>query len=407
MEFVCVLKVVSMRKRSVRFAVVCLALLPMATVFGAEMQWLSYRTAAQANRVVGDMLMDRIEVSAEAPDGVDIPKFEGKQQYFGTWKSPMVENGFRRLAFDGKRSKGPFGIMYFDSNGDGKLSDEKAIKANLLEGNTAYLGPVPVYFEGEDGPITYHLNFRVYIRSSNSSVQVHVTSGGWYEGYIKVGGEKKFCQLIDYNANAVFNEKESESLGYDSDRIRIGKEGTRDSCFVGNYIQLDDKLYNLEIAGDGAFIKIWEATDAAYGTIAVPESITEFSASSANGLMKAKLEGGKAKLPVGKYRVYQWVAERKDKSGDVWKVVGSKFRKSNGLFEVMQGTETTLDIGGPVIASLKADRHKQKYTFNQKLKGRLGENINLTQNNRPPRAAKLHIKSKDGSYDRSFSFEYG
>ena len=57
-----------------------------------ELQWLSYRTAAQADRIVGGMLMDWIDLSTEAPQGVDLPKFEGKQQYFGMWKSPMVEN---------------------------------------------------------------------------------------------------------------------------------------------------------------------------------------------------------------------------------------------------------------------------------------------------------------------------
>ena len=35
------------------------------------------------------------------------------------------------------------------------------------------------------------------------------------------------------------------------------------------------------------------------------------------------------------------------------------------------------------------------------------ERIELTRNGSQPRAPKLHIKSKDGSYDRSFNFEYG
>ncbi len=369
-----------------------------------ELQWLSYRTAAQADRVVGDMLMDWIDLSAEAPEGVNLPKFEGNQQYFGTWKSPMVEKGFRRLAFDRKHSNGPYDNMYFDSNGDGELSDEKVIKANQAESNYSYLGPVPVYFEGEDGPITYHLNFRFIVGRDNIPTQVHVTSGGWYEGYVKVDGKKKFCMLIDYNANGTFDDK---SIQWSKcDRIRIGKKDERDTRFVGNYIEIDGDFYRPEIARDGAYIKLEAAEDIRFGKVKMQEAITGFSAGGENGLFAVRLEKGTGELPVGKYCINYWAIERKDEGGSTWELKGQWFDEK-GNFEVSENGETELAVGEPVICSLTSREGDSRHYFDQGLRGELGERISLTRSGSRPRAPKLHIKSADGKYDRTFNFEYG
>jgi len=56
---------------------------------------------------------------------------------------------------------------------------------------------------------------------------------------------------------------------------------------------------------------------------------------------------------------------------------------------------------------LKARKSGSGYSFSQNLLGQLGERIELTRNGAQPPAPKLHVKNKDGTYDRTFSFEYG
>jgi hypothetical protein len=293
-------------------------------------------------------------------------------------------------------------LLYIDSNGNGHLDDESVAAAYRTDQYNAYFGPVKVIFEVEDGPVTYHLNFRFY--NSRDRERLYTSSGGWYAGDITVGGAKKHCVLFDYNVNGTFSDKSLNAA--ECDRIQIGKKGIQDTRFVGNYIDVDGILYQPEIARDGAYIKLAKAEDVQFGDIRMPESITEFSAGGENGLFILKPEKGVGSLPMGKYRVNYWAIERKDERGKKWKLRGSLFSRK-GDFDITADKETKHSIGEPIISTLKATKSDSGYSFNQNLQGRLGERIELTRNGTRPRAPKLHIKNKDSTYDRTFSFEYG
>ncbi len=60
-----------------------------------------------------------------------------------------------------------------------------------------------------------------------------------------------------------------------------------------------------------------------------------------------------------------------------------------------------------IVATIETSEDKGTHSFRHTLKGRAGERIELTRNGAQPRAPKLHIKGKDGIYDRTYSFEYG
>ena len=79
----------------------------------------------------------------------------------------------------------------------------------------------PAVFKGEDGPITYHLIFRFY-NYENSSAQLLVASGCWYEGTVNFGGVKKHIQVMDGNVNGTFNDMADDA--YASDRVRASAE---------------------------------------------------------------------------------------------------------------------------------------------------------------------------------------
>jgi hypothetical protein len=292
--------------------------------------------------------------------------------------------------------------LFIDSDCDGDLSDETAITAYRTEHNRTYFGPVKIVFEYEEEPITYHLNFEFY--NIEKRGRLYARSGCWYEGSVTVAGEKKHCVLIDQNANGRFNDKSNSFR--ESDRIRIGKKGDRDTKFTGNYIEIDSQLYRPEIAADGACIKLSEAKDVAYGNIQLPESIKELSAGGENGLLSVSLEKGAGKLPVGKYRIHHWLIERKDEKDDTWKLKGQHFG-NRGLFDVTESGQTDLAVGEPLACTLDVQKNGSKHNFSQKLKGKLDEQIEITRNGSRGPAPKLHIVSKEPEYDRTFTFEYG
>jgi len=369
-------------------------------------QWLQYHSERQAQRIIGDMTSSHLEVTSDKPQDVELPDFKCDDPFFACWSSPMAASGGLWMAFDRQNKQGrPYDLLYIDSNGDGNLADESAIasyEVDYRSSRRTAFGPIKLIFKGEDGPITYHIN--IEFLNYTGRKYLYIRAAGWYEGTVTVAGTKKHCTLIDQNANGTFNDKSLNAA--ECDRIRIGKKGSKDSLFVGNYIEIDDVLYRPEIARDGAYIKLSKAEDVKFGNIRIPESITEFSAGGENGLFTLKPEKGTGSLPVGRYRVNYWAIERKDEKGKKWKMQGEGF-SNKGDFDITADKEAELSIGEPIISTLKATKSGSGYSFSQNLQGRLGERIELTRNEAQPPAPKLHIKNKDGTYDRTFSFEYG
>ncbi len=367
-------------------------------------QWLQYHSERQAYRTVGDMGSSTLRPSTDKPEGVELPDFKNDDPFFFQWSSPMVEGGKLWIALDRTNPKGHWDLLYIDSNGDGNLNDETVVKPYQTERYYTCFGPVKVVFKREDGPVTYHLDFR-FLDYEGRDKRMYVYPGCWYEGQITVGGQTKYCVLIDCNVNGVFNDKSLEASK--CDRIRIGKKGDRDTRYVGNYIEVGGVLYEPEIARDGASIKLTKAENIKYGNIRLPDSITEFSVGGENGLFNITPENGSGKLPVGKYRINFWAISRKDDKGRQWKLQGNNY-SDKGDFDIKEGQDTEqLSLGEPIVSNLTAQVNKGTYSFRQTLEGRLNERISLLLNGSRPQAPKLHIKSEDGKYDRSYSFSYG
>ncbi len=143
-----------------------------------------------------------------------------------------------------------------------------------------------------------------------------------------------------------------------------------------------------------------------YGSVSLPETISQFAAEGENGIVNIKPDKGIGKLPVGEYTTRLWRIERKDDDDNTWALTGQSFGDQS-LFEINDSNQAKLDIGEPIIATVDARKNGSIYSFNQIIKGRLDEHIELTRNGAKPQAPKLNIKNSDGTYNRTFSFEYG
>jgi len=156
----------------------------------------------------------------------------------------------------------------------------------------------------------------------------------------------------------------------------------------------------------GKGVKLAAAADTAYGTILLPEAIGRFEADGANSSVTIEPGGQARRLPAGQYRIRFWKIERKDNGGDTWALAGQYFGQDNP-FDIKDGAQTRLDVGEPIIATVEARNVGSGYAFNQVIKGRRDEIIELACNGSRPQPPQLHIKNKDGSYEQTFSFQYG
>ena len=372
-----------------------------------QKEGLQYRWSRDAWRLVDGKADQIVELSTEKPAGVKLPKFRNEDVLFGRWYSPMLRKGYLWIALDRTYKYGQYDRLIIDSNGNGHLNDETAVMTyRTLQQYRAHFGPAKVFLESKAGLVEYHLNFGFYQDGNHKTL--HASSAGWYEGYITMlSGVKKRCLLVDKNADGTFDTK-SPKLN-ECDLIGFGEEDGRITRFIGNYIELDGRLYRPEITRDGDHmnVNLMLAENVQFGKIRLPENIMEFAAAGENGLFAVRPIKGVAKLPVGKYCIDHWVIEHKDEKSNKWTLRGHSFGDS-GIFDVSEGRQTTLSVSEPIFTSLEQVSQKDAaYSFiNPKLKGRLAEEINLACNEDDLRL-QLHIKSKDGSYDRTFTFEYG
>jgi hypothetical protein len=366
------------------------------TALAQPEQWLEYHTSPEGRAY------HWLDLTTNPPPNVALPKLNAKP-YFARWVTPMDPAGGRWICFDRIRKSGPYDRLFIDNNGDGRLDNKSPMNAVRTDQNMAYFDPARIVFKGEDGPITYHLALRFY-KYDNNPAQVLIGSGGWYEGMVDLGGTKRRVLLIDGNVNGTFNDMAPNPS--DTDRVQVegDKAGER---FLGKLLEVDGQLFRIEVARDGAYVKLQKAENVAFGQVRVPENISEVTAFGENGDFARKPAKGEFALPVGKYRVQGWTINRKDDKGAAWTLSGHDFPDAAN-FEVTADKAAALEIGEPVKAVLQTtEAANNQITFNLRFKGQLGESIEMLREGQRPRGPQLTLTNLDGTFRYTNSFEFG
>ena len=382
-------------KRSLSSQAALAACLFAFTALAQPEQWLEYHTGAEPKGYRW------LELSTNAPAKVPLPKLQTGAS-FGCWSNALEATGGRWFCLDRSRKSGPCDRLFFDRNGNGRLDDESPVDTLRRDGNTAYFEPIKMVFKGEDGPISYHLIARFY-QFDKDRAQLLVGAGGWYEGMVTLAGKKRRVQLIDNTVNGAFNDQGANPS--DSDRLVIVGDKGMDR-YLGRYLEVEGQLFKIEVARDGAFLKLQKAEGVALGAVRVPETICDFTAVGECGHFVRKPAKGGFTLPVGKYRVHGWTIDRKDDKGTAWKLSGYSFNKAAG-FEVATGNATVLEIGEPVQAALQATESMGRVAFNLRLLGTSGESVEIMRGSERPRAPRLQVASLAGAFRSTNTFEYG
>lgn len=374
---------------------ILMALALAGTAFAQSEQWLEYHTSNDGRAY------HQVQLTTNPPPGIALPRLNARP-WFARWETPMDPAGGRWLCLDRTRKSGPYDRLYLDTTGNGRLDDKTPIKARL-DSYSAYFPATPVVFKGEDGPITYHLVFRFYQYEKNPA-QLLASSAGWYEGAVNFDGVKKRILLIDGNVNGTFNDLAPNP--YDSDRVRVDGDKTGER-FLGRMLEVDGQFFRIEVARDGAFVKLQKAENVVLGPVRVPENISEFAAFGENGHFVRQPANGEFTLPAGKYRMFHWTINRKDEKGAAWTLSGHNFPDTAG-FEVVTGKPAALDIGEPVQAVLKANEQtNRQIRFDLSFVGHQKESIEMLRDNQRPRGPKLMLASADGTLCYTNTFEFG
>ncbi len=365
------------------------------TAWAQPEQWLQYHTSPDGRAYRW------LDLTTNAPPGVALPKL-GAQPYFARWNTPLDPGGGRWLCFDRSRRSGPYDRMYFDSNGNGRLDDKTPVSAPRTDQSTTTFNSLRFVFKGEDGPVTYHLTVTFY-NLADDDRRLLVRSAGWYEGNVDFGGKKRHVQLTDNNVNGVFDDQGNDPSGCDT----ISVEGDRlGDHYLGKLLELDNQFYRLDIARDGAFLKVQKAENVVTGQVRVPTNVASFIAVGEPGHFIRKPVKGALTLPVGKYRINSWTINRKDDRGAEWTLSGYSFPEAAN-FEVTTGQPVSLEIGEPVRTVMETRETSGEVAFSLSLIGQRGELIQMLRGSERPKGPRLTLASTDGSFHYTNNFEFG
>jgi hypothetical protein len=379
------------------------ALALATTALAQKEQWLDYHVNREGRGYVF------LDLTTNRPPNLKFPKCNATP-YFAQWTTPMDPAG-RWVCLDRTRKSGLYDRLYLDTTGNGRLDDKTPVGTMQRDQYSATFEPVRVVFKGEDGPVTYHLIFR-FMQYGDDEARLYASSAGYYAGKVDIGGKKRLIELIDENVNGTFNDRGPDMSDADGVSIDEGKLG---EWRLGKMLEADGQFYQIEVARDGAFIKLQKAENVKLGQVRVPEAIKEFVAYGENGHFTRKPAKGEFTLPVGAYRIQGWKIDRKDAKGATWHLDASGFNES-ARFEVAASKPVTLEVGEPMRLALRFTRPfagpevrvpTNQLTFNLGFEGHYGESVQIMKGNERPPGPRLTLTSLDGTYRHTNTFEFG
>jgi len=373
------------------------------TAFAQKEQWLDYHVDRNGK---GYRFLN---LTTNPPPNIKLPKFNA-QPYFARWETPWDKAG-RWLCLDRTRKSGLYDRVYMDTTGNGQLEDETPVGTSQMDQYSAVFEPVRLVFKSPDGPITYHLILR-FAHYDRSEPYLYTRSAGYYGGKVEIGGKKRAIELIDENVNGIFNDRGADTSDADCIAVDGDKVGQR---YLGRLLEVDNEFYKMEVARDGAFIKLQKAEDVELGEIKVPETITHFIAYGEQGYFARKPAKGSFTLPAGKYRIQEWKIDRKDNRGASWQLSAYGFGDS-ARFQAAKAKPVALEVGEPMRAVLEAHEPEarpgaketsKQVSFSLRFTGHYGETLQILKGNQRPKGPRLTLTSLDGTYRHTNTFEFG
>lgn len=402
-------------KRSTVWVLVAMLALSSAAA-AEETHGLTYRVAREVYRHAGVEGATSFKYQPERPEGLELPELEETEPIFGRWSLPLAPDGGVWLAVVRSKEDGPYDRLYVDADCDGSLADETPLAAYRVRrlrpaGYTTYFGPVKVLLPGEDGPIAYHANitYKDWPQWTRDPGPKHfyLWTAAWYEGRVALGGRNYVLKLVDRNVNGTFTDRRPDGGWYD--RVWVEGDGLPPERAQGTFIQLGGEFYRLEVARDGAFVRLSPAGDVPTGTLRLDAPLELLGVVGENGLLYFHPTERTATLPAGRYRPHSWKLSRIDSLGTRWEARGGGAPKGDdeGTFEVRAGRETEKAVGEPFVGVVACRTSGRTHRLSGEVRGRYGEEVRLRRNGSRPPAPKVRIRNADGTYDRVFRLEYG
>ena len=316
-------------------------------------------------------------------------------------------------------------MLYFDTNGDGNLSNEKGFRAKavrtswFITSNDYRFGPVHVEFGNNDKEIK--IDF--YIDMSRGERLV-LYPANYLEGKIKVGQRSYKVAMLNSSFTGQYNkmfsppDKNFTKLGCDMFGIDLNNNDKfefesfiESSEFVplGTMVKIKNTYYSINISKDKKFLEL-KKTEPEFGCLDLGKA--DLSIQLWSDAAYQFLQGSKEKwhLPAGKYFAASIKLNQSDDAGNKWTFTSLRKSGKLGDFEILPGQETSFKIGPPFLIKTNIEHGAKNNVFiNFYLEGQSGEQYwaRVLKNGNELAAPGFKVLDEGGNVLVSDKFKYG
>jgi len=312
-------------------------------------------------------------------------------------------------------------VLYVDTDGDGRLSNEKTYTASPTDGQNhgCRFGPIPLRFDTGDGKV--QAEFYVMTRRGD---YLGLYPTGYRAGKMRLGKKTYKVAVIDGNFDGqydtIFSPPVEDFYRPGCDLFAIDRNG--DGRLTWEYSEVmplstmvripdysRDAYYNIEVATDGNCLEL-KKTEPQFGTLDLGGARVQcrlWSDASEQVLSGPGKEGWL--LPAGRYTASPIEVTQVDASASRWIFRSSPETGKLKDFEIRPGEKTSFQLGAPFLIKTSAERRGDVVLIGFYLQGRAGElySPGATKDRTTIPAPKFKIIDEVGKVLSSGQFEYG
>ncbi len=344
----------------------------------------------------------------------DLPMGAGKDiRYF----SLRIGTEDRFIMVDARTDlKSPY-VLFADTNGDLRFSDEKAhLGKSIPEGwfGTDRFRFGPVTLTRQEGSQKIDVSFHV---STTEGDNLSIYPFQYLRGELSLAGAAYAVSVIDGNLDGRYDispfTNQTRPAGLDSISF-VCKDGSPDTQRYSGLlpltktVRLGDNYFDIQLDTAGKDIKLTPAK-MDYGTLAV--NGTDVRLRLWSNIAGQTLFGSESwKLPAGQYRILSLETFQRDNKG-VWNLTASSYPSSMSSFVIGPDKTTTLQVGGAIRIRTSATRPRTggDYLISYQYIGQGGElyGPSLYRNGQRQPAPGIRILDEKGKVLATDRLKYG
>ena len=272
-------------------------------------------------------------------------------------------------------------VLYVDTDRDGNLAEETPVSGTRDQSGITFAGAsVP----GADGR-SVRVRMTSHTRQTTQAPGcLHVTAAGYRTGQVRLGGKAYRVAVIDGDMSGRYNDVPAGPLpDRRVDAVVIDRNGNGqferfdptgnppEWSPLAKALAVDGAWYAVTVAADGSKIDL-SPTQPAYGHLDLGPHRLTLGAFSDFGYQHIKTQGGKVRVPAGRYAAVSLELLKSDGTAD-WRLQLAPDPGRLGTFVVEAGQTFSLPLGPPLIPTAGVELAGGTVRLDYRLAGRSGE----------------------------------